>query len=177
MILLGSQFIALHESHVILKKAQLHPEKIIELADFLALSLQFTFSLDTFRGFTCQRSRDRPVVRQSCGINVPALVYLACENYIYLWGWYLLLAHREMDRGLHLCHSEDAHKHQGRHCHDSFHTAFVFNCKDSTYFSNTQILTAYFTPVQYTDYKVVYFVLPPDFGRIASNGRLKNKVN
>ena len=84
MILLGSQFIALNESHVILKKAQLHPEKIIELADFLALSLQFTFSLGTFRGFTCQRSRDRPVVRQSCGINVPALVYLTSENYIHL---------------------------------------------------------------------------------------------
>ena len=28
-----------------------------------------------------------------------------------------------------------------------------------------------------TDYKLIYFVLPPDFGRIASNGRLKNKVN
>ena len=62
MILLGSQFVALHESHAVLKIAQLHPEKIIELADFLALSLQFTFSLGTFRGFTCQRSRDRAII-------------------------------------------------------------------------------------------------------------------
>ena len=29
--------------------------------------------------------------------------------------------HREVNRILHLCHGDDADKHQSRHCHHSFH--------------------------------------------------------